>query len=109
VRAQMTITDLDQESWDYLQRNVRAEYKIPQGTTRVCLTFSREAEERHVELPLVTMITLLAGLVVSGAAKALGTRFPGLLTKAREEADQPKPYGFGPDGSVVALDQDGKP
>lgn len=80
MRAQMTITDLDQERWDYLQRNVRAEYEIPEGTTRVCLTFSREAEERHVELPLTTLIGLLAGLVASSATKGL----QGFLTKIRE-------------------------
>jgi hypothetical protein len=70
VRAQMTITDLDQDRWDYLQRNVRAEYEIPEGTTRVCLTFSREAEERHAEMPLTTLIGLLTGLILNSTFAA---------------------------------------
>lgn len=102
----MTLTDLDQDRWDYLQRNVRAEYEIPEGATRLCLTFSREGEERHAEMPMGVIIGLLVGLGMTGTFAAF-TKAMDQIKKATEEAGQPKPYGFGPDGSVVALDQDG--
>lgn len=106
VRAQMTLTDLDDDRWNYLQRNVRAEYQIPEGATRLCLTFSRGTEERHVEMPLGALIGLLVGLGMTGAFSAM-TGAMDKIKKATEETDQPKPYGFDSDGNVVALDQDG--
>jgi hypothetical protein len=89
----MTITDLDQERWDYLQRNVRTEYEIPEGTTRLCLTFSREGEERHAEMPLGVMIGLLVGLGMTGTFTAF-TKAMDQIKKATERAepDQSEPY-----------------
>ena len=94
MRAQMTITDLDQERWDYLQRNVRAEYEIPEGTTRVCLTFSREGEERHAEMPLGVIIGLLVGLGMTGTFTAF-TKAMDQLKKATEKAEPEPPCEHG--------------
>lgn len=66
----MTITDLDEELWTYLQRNVRTEYEIPEGAVRVCLTFSREGEERHAEMPMAAIVGLLMGLGMVSASQA---------------------------------------
>jgi hypothetical protein len=62
MRIQMTVTEVDEERWAYLQSNVQPEYKIPEGATRVCLTFSHGEEERHVEMPMGTVVGLLMGL-----------------------------------------------
>jgi hypothetical protein len=89
----MTITDLDQDRWDYLQRNVRAEYEIPDGATRLCLTFSREGEERHAEMPLGVIIGLLVGLGMTGTFTAF-TKALNQLNRTTGEADpgQSEPY-----------------
>jgi hypothetical protein len=112
MRIQMTITELDEERWAYLQANVRAEYTIPEGATRVCLIFAHGEEERHVEMPLALVPGLLGGLALGVHAMAALTpdALPDFLKNARETADPARKagYGYDRDGNVVALDEDGQ-
>lgn len=96
MRIQMTMTDLDEGRWAYLQSTVQAEYEIPEDATRVCLTFSHgEEEERHVEMPMGSVLGLLAGLGVLGLGQTIRTAMaaltpdalPDFLKSVRETAD----------------------
>lgn len=71
MRLQMTMTDLDEDRWAYLQRTVQAEYEIPEDATRVCLTFGYGEQERHAEMPMGSLIGLLMGLGMVGVSKNL--------------------------------------
>lgn len=95
MRIQMTMTDLDEEQWACLQADVQAEYKIPEGSTRVCLTFSYGEEERHAEMPMGSVTGLLIGLGKIGPSQAIRTAMaaltpdalPDFLKDTRETAD----------------------
>lgn len=105
MRIQMTVTDLDDERWAYLQANVQAEYKMPEDATRVCLTFSYGEEERHVEMPMGTTLGLLVGLGMVGVtremrnalAKLRPVDLPEFLNQARRQADPSLPLLPTPD------------
>lgn len=71
MRIQMTMIEVDEERWAYLQANVQAEYEIPEDATRVCLTFSYGEEERHVEMPLGSTMGLLMGLGMVGVTREM--------------------------------------
>lgn len=76
----MTITDLDEGRWAYLQANVQAEYEIPEDATRVCLTFTYGEQERHVEMSMSTLIGLLMGM----GARNIGKSLNAFMTKVSE-------------------------
>lgn len=75
MRLQTTVTDLDPIRWGYLQRMVQAEYEIPEDATRVCLTFTYGEQERHVEMPMGTLVSLLIGLGMVHLGKNLDEAF----------------------------------
>lgn len=95
MRIQMTMIELDEERWAYLQTNVQAEYEIPEDATRVCLTFSYGEEERHVEVPMGSIVGLLMGLGMVGVTRELRNALaklrpvdlPEFLNQARRQAD----------------------
>lgn len=100
MRIQMTMTDLDEEQWAYLQADVQAEYKISDGTTRVCLTFGYGEEERHVEMPMGSAVGLLMGLGMVGVAREMRNAMARLrvdLNQARRQADPSLPLLPTPD------------
>lgn len=86
MRIQIVMTDLDQERWDYLQRVVQVEYKIPADAVRVCLTFTYGEEERHAEISLADHMGLLMGLTMVGVGQRLKTAIEGLSTIKNEAA-----------------------
>lgn len=95
MRIQMTMTEVDEERWAYLQCAVQAEYRIPEGATRVCLTFSRGEEERHVEMPMGSTVGLLMGLGMVGVTREMRAAMarlkpidlPVFLNQVRRQAD----------------------
>lgn len=95
MRIQMTMIDLDEERWAYLQATVQAEYQIPEDATRVCLTFGFGEKERHVEMPLGSTLGLLMGLGMVGVAREMRNAMaklrpvdlPEFLNEARRQAD----------------------
>jgi hypothetical protein len=95
MRLQITITEMDEERWAYLQSNVHTDYNIPEGSSRVCLTFTHGEEERHAEMTIGAVVGLLVGLGLVGATsdlrRVLGklkpTDLPSFLDQVRTEAD----------------------
>lgn len=70
MRIQSTITDLTEVQWKHLHQAIKTEYDLKEGSTRVCATFIRDEEERHVELPLSIYVALLQGLNLSKSMSA---------------------------------------
>lgn len=105
MRIQMAMIELDEERWAYLQANVQTEYKIPEGASRVCLTFGYGEEERHVEMPMGTIVGLLMGLVMVGVTREMRSALarlrpvdlPEFLNQARRQADPSLPLLPTPD------------
>lgn len=95
MRLAVEITELDEARWAYLQRQVRTEYQIGAHETRVCLTFAREGEERHIEMPMGILVGLLIGIGTVGLGDTIRTAMaaltpdalPDFLKKTREAAD----------------------
>jgi hypothetical protein len=95
MRLQITITELDEERWAYLQSNVHTGYNIPEDASRVCLTFTREGEERHAEMTIGALMGLLMGLGMVGVSRELRNvvaklkpiDLPSFLDQVRTAAD----------------------
>lgn len=105
MRIQITMTELDEERWAYLQANVHAEYEIPEDASRVCLTFSHGDQERHVEMPMGAIVGLLMGLGLVGVTREMRNALarlrpvdlPEFLNQARRKADSSFPLLPTPD------------
>ena len=92
MRLQIEITDMTDGEWKYAQEVIRAEYQIPAGASRVCLTMTHGDEERHVEMPLASFVGVSTGLILAGAFRAFSEalssdKISAALEKARNEAD----------------------
>jgi hypothetical protein len=93
MRITATMTDLNEQEWSYLHRVVQTEYEMGQNF-RVCLTFSRQGEDRHVELPMHVYGSILTGLAVHSAMAALRPQdLAGYLESQRNEADPARRMG----------------
>lgn len=105
MRIEMTMTEVDEERWAYLQSTVRTEYEIQEGATRVCLTFSHGEEERHVEMSMGSAVGLLMGLGMVGVTRELRNALaklrpvdlPTFLDQVRRQADPARPFLPTPD------------
>lgn len=75
MRITATMTDLDEQEWSYLHRVVQTEYQMGKDAVRVCLTFSREGEDRHVEMPMHAYGSILTGLALNQAMTAFNGVF----------------------------------
>ena len=82
VRLQTTITELTEDQWALVQRQVKTGYDFPPGASRVCVTFEQGELERHAEMPLSSHIGLLAALGMAGVVRDLRDA----LTVAGEDA-----------------------
>lgn len=82
MRIIATMTDLDETEWSLLHRTVQTSYEIAEGVDRVCLTFSRGDEDRHVEIPMHVYGGLLTSLALNKAMLALGERASGAVRQA---------------------------
>lgn len=71
MRLKVEIDDLTPEQWDQAQRLLKTEYTIPDGASRVCLILMHEGEEWHVETPVSAFTSLLWGMSLAPAFKAL--------------------------------------
>lgn len=78
MQIKVTIEDLSQEHWEYVQRVVRTSYEFSENTVRVCATFTRGEEERHVEMPMGVMTGLMVALVSLVANKRMSAILAGL-------------------------------
>lgn len=105
MRIEMTMTEVDEERWAYLQSTVRTEYEIQEGATRVCLTFSHGEEERHVEMSMGSAVGLMMGLGMVGVTRELRNALaklrpvdlPTFLDQVRRQADPSLPLLPTPD------------
>lgn len=71
MRLKVEINDLTPEQWEQAQKILKAEYTIPDGASRVCLTLIHGNEERHVETPVGALTGLLTGLNLGQAFRGL--------------------------------------
>lgn len=62
MRIQSTMTDLTEVQWAFVNATVLTSYPIDDLETRVCLTIEHGEQERHVEMPMGSYISLLTGV-----------------------------------------------
>jgi hypothetical protein len=76
MRIQTVISDLTEQQWDSVHRNVRTSYEFGPNDLRVCVTFIRtgaagEKLERHIEMLMTTYVGLLLVLRVQDLGSTL--------------------------------------
>lgn len=81
MRITVTMTDLNETEWAFLHRVVQTSYEISDTADRVCLTFSRDGEDRHVEMPMHTYGSVLTSMALTKAMTAFGYN----LSKSAQE------------------------
>lgn len=71
MRLKVEIDDLTPDQWEQAVRLLKTEYTIPDGASRVCLTLLHEGEEWHLETPVSAFTSLMWGMSLAPAFKAL--------------------------------------
>lgn len=71
MRLKVEINDLTPEQWEQAQEVLQAEYEIPNGASRMCLTILHGEEERHVEAPVMTLVSVVMSLTIAPAIRKL--------------------------------------
>lgn len=74
MRIQATVSELDAQQQEFIRRNLRDEYKLPDGATRVCAVFDSDSAltgDRHVEMSVADFMGVLTGLAMTKVVQAL--------------------------------------
>jgi len=68
MRTRIKVTDLTEQQWRTIQESVQTGYDFPAGTARACVVFElAPMVERHIEMPMVELATLLDSLETQAA------------------------------------------
>lgn len=90
MRTQITVTELNDRQWDHLTNEVPVNGpEILAGAPVLCVVFTKEGVDLHVEMDLVEFTTLLAHLENIKNETVVTTKdtLAGELNKLRDQAD----------------------
>lgn len=78
MRLNVDMTGLTDQNWIDLQDILRAQYEIPDGATRVCLVATHGELERHVEMPVGSLVSVLLSLMLRPGIRLIQTAMAAL-------------------------------
>jgi hypothetical protein len=104
MRLKAEIDDLTPDQWEQAQKILKTSYNIPENASRACITLVHGQEERHVEAPVSALISLLWGLSLGPAFKALGETTRASMRHMRERFNPVAVAALSPDDNRLPGD-----